>query len=133
LEKELTLTWDYPLDLPLVKTDGEKLKHILQNLINNAIKYTDRGAVKISTQCLPGAKVVKFQVADTGIGIPKDEMPFIFEMFRQVEGSQARSSGGVGLGLHIVKKFTELIGGEIEVESEPGKGSIFTVTMPCEN
>lgn len=133
LEKELTLTWDYPLDLPLVKTDGEKLKHILQNLINNAIKYTDRGAVKISTQCLPGAKVVKFKVADTGIGIPKDEMPFIFEMFRQVEGSQARSSGGVGLGLHIVKKFTELIGGEIEVESEPGKGSIFTVTMPCEN
>ena len=132
LDKELTLIWDYPLDLPLVKTDSEKLKHILQNLINNAIKYTDRGGVTISTQCFPEAKVVKFKVADTGIGISKDEMPFIFEMFRQVEGSQARSSGGVGLGLHIAKKFTELLEGQIDVESEPGKRTTFEITIPYE-
>ncbi|MGH7774347.1 MAG: ATP-binding protein [Candidatus Binatia bacterium] len=131
LGKELTLHWDYPSDLPVVRTDSEKLKHILQNLINNAIKFTERGSVKISARCLPGTKGVEFEIADTGMGIPKESLPIIFEKFRQVGSSQTKSSGGVGLGLHIVKKFTEMLEGEIEVESEPGKGSTFTVTIPC--
>ena len=159
LDKELTLVWDYPSDLPAVTTDREKLRHILQNLVNNAIKYTDKGDVTISARIkedggtsassvepqqaegssnegsilAPQAsrlKFVEFKVADTGIGIPKEFLPTIFEMFRQVDGSKAGRRSGVGLGLHIVKKFTELLGGRVEVESEPGKGSIFTVTLP---
>jgi len=142
LDKGLTLKWDYPCDLPVAKTDSDKLRHILQNLINNAIKYTDKGYVSISARIKEGSRqhaegnkqpeFVEFKVADTGIGIPKEEVPFIFDMFRQVDGSQGRRSGGVGLGLHIVKKFTELLGGKIDVETELGKGSTFTVTLPCD-
>jgi signal transduction histidine kinase len=144
LDKELTLVWDYPSDLSAVTTDREKLRHILQNLVNNAIKYTDRGGVTISARCLDGTKTapdgaqraegrrqVEFKVADTGIGIPRESLSTIFEMFRQMDGSKARRRSGVGLGLHIVKKFTEMLGGKVEVDSEPGKGSIFTVTLPA--
>lgn len=133
LGKELALVWDYPSDLPTVETDGEKLRHILQNLINNAIKYTDEGSVTIAARHFPNACSIEFRVTDTGIGISEDALPFIFEMFHQVNGSENRSCGGVGLGLHIVKSFTELLGGKIDVRSELSKGSIFTVTIPYEN
>ncbi|MBI4489191.1 MAG: GAF domain-containing protein [Deltaproteobacteria bacterium] len=133
LDKELDLIWDYPPELPAVKTDSEKLKQILQNLINNAMKFTEKGSVKISVRYLPDAEVTEFKVADTGIGIEKESFPVIFEKFRQLDSSETRPYGGVGMGLYIVKKFTELLGGEVEVESEPGKGSTFTVTIPCEN
>jgi signal transduction histidine kinase len=75
---------------------------------------------------------VEFKVTDTGPGIPEDKIPIIFERFRQLDSSTKRSYGGTGVGLHIVKTFTEMLGGKIEVESEPGKGSIFTVTIPLE-
>ncbi len=130
--KELMVTWDYPSDLPTVKTDSGKLRHILQNLINNAIKFTEKGMVKVSARSCSEAGRVEFKVEDTGVGIPQESLPVIFEMFRQVSGS-AGKSGGVGLGLHIVKKFTEMLGGEIAVESEVGKGSTFTVTIPYES
>jgi signal transduction histidine kinase len=133
LEKELTLHWDYSPELPTIETDADKLRHILQNLISNAIKYTGTGKVSISAHYLPEESSVQFTVADTGRGIPKDSLPFIFDMFRQVGGAQTSTSGGVGLGLHIAKKFAELLNGKVEVESEPGKGSIFTVTIPCES
>jgi len=132
-EKELTLRWDCPVDLPVIKTDSEKLKHVLQNLINNAVKFTRRGAVTISARCVPGSKKVMFQVADSGVGIPKDHLALIFERFHQVDSSNTRAFGGVGMGLYIVKKFTEILGGQVVVESEPGLGSTFTVTLPYEN
>jgi signal transduction histidine kinase len=131
-KKELTIDWDYPLDLPSVETDGEKLKEILRNLLNNALKFTEKGTVSITARYIPEAKTLVLTVADTGAGIPKELVPIIFEKFRQVDGSNTRAHDGVGLGLYIVKKYTELLGGEVEVKSALGKGSTFTVTIPCE-
>jgi signal transduction histidine kinase len=140
--EELRLVWDFPSKLPLIKTDAGKLKHILQNLINNAIKFTEKGHVKISARIKEGGRrqaegngherFVEFKVEDTGIGIPKEKCSVIFEMFGQVDGSKTRSHSGVGLGLYIVKTFTEMLAGKVEVESEPGKGSAFTATIPFE-
>ena len=130
LNKDLTFKWDYSPDIPTIRTDREKLKHTLQNLINNAVKFTDRGYVSISARYVPETKVVKFKVADTGIGIQEEMLPSIFEIFRQVDSSETRNHGGVGIGLYIVKKYTEILGGNIQVESEVGKGSVFSVTIP---
>jgi signal transduction histidine kinase len=131
LNKDIDLVWDGPCDAPVVMTDGEKLRHILQNLINNAIKYTEKGRIVISSRHLAEVGQLEFRVADTGMGIPREELPHIFEMFSQVSAARPKSRGGVGLGLHIVKKFTELLGGTISVTSEPGIGSTFTLTIPC--
>jgi len=136
LGKEISLVWDYPSDLPAISTDGEKLKYVLQNLINNAIKFTDKGSVTISAHASPLApqaseRWVELKVSDTGVGIADENLSIIFERFRQVDSSETRKYGGVGIGLYIAKQFTQLLGGRIEAESEPGKGSIFTVTMPC--
>jgi signal transduction histidine kinase len=133
LNKEVRLEWDYPLDLPVVKTDAEKLKHILQNLVNNAIKFTEKGHVIVSARYFSDGKIVKIEVADTGIGIPNDLLPVIFERFRQGDSTETRDHGGVGLGLYIVKKFTDLLGGTVEVRSEVDRGSTFTVALPCES
>jgi signal transduction histidine kinase len=119
LQQDSSLIWDYPSDLPIIETDGYKLKLVLQNLINNAIKFTSADGITISARYLAQRREVKFTVADTGIGIPKDSLAHIF--------------GGIGLGLYLVKKFTQLIGGRVEVESELGKGSTFTVTLPCDS
>jgi signal transduction histidine kinase len=120
----------YRADLPVVTTDVVKLKSILENLVNNAIKFTDAGNVLISARHLPENGTIKFKVTDTGIGIPREEIPLIFEKFHQADGSQTRAFGGVGLGLHIVKKYSELLGAQIEVESEQNVGSTFTLTLP---
>lgn len=143
LDRDLTLIWDYPPVLPVIKTDSRKLRHILQNLINNAIKFTPKGQVSVSARIreVPrprerGAKpvqFVEFKVADTGIGIPKEALSAIFDKFQQVDASGSRSHSGVGLGLYIVKKFTELLGGKVEVVSQLGKGSTFVVTILCES
>jgi signal transduction histidine kinase len=130
-DKRIVLNWDYPPGPLMIKTDGEKLKHILLNLINNAIKFTDKGHVSIAVRYRPEAGAAEFQVADTGVGIPEEMLPSIFEMFRQVDSSETRSYGGVGIGLYIVKKYTELLGGKIAAESALGQGSAFTITLPC--
>jgi signal transduction histidine kinase len=132
-QKEIGLVWEYPPDLPVVSTDPEKLRHVLTNLLGNAVKYTERGTIVLSARHQPDDGFVEFQIADTGIGIPAEELPHIFDMFSQVRSSRPRSSGGVGLGLHIVKKFTELLGGDISVASEQGAGSTFTLKIPCAN
>jgi signal transduction histidine kinase len=130
LSPDLTLSWDCPPDLPVLETDQAKLKQILQNLIDNAIKFTAKGKISISARHNREAKTIELQVADTGLGIPRDMLAAIFEKFRQVDSSETRPYGGVGMGLYIVKSFTEMLAGKIEVESEPGKGSTFTVRIP---
>jgi len=130
VKKGVALTWDYPPDLPVIKTDGAKLTYILQRLIGNAIKFTDRGAVAVSVRYLTGARILEFKVADTGLGISEEEILLIFDKFCQVDSSETRSYGGMGLGLYIARQFTELLGGKIEIQSELGKGSTFTVILP---
>jgi signal transduction histidine kinase len=130
--KDVSLIWDYPDDLPTIETDAGKLKQILQNIIGNAVKFTESGAITTSVRYLVDDKRVEFAVSDTGIGIPAEEAPYIFERFHQVDSSQTRSFEGVGLGLYIVKEFTALLGGKVAVESEPEKGSKFTLTIPVD-
>ena len=132
-DKELTIVWEFSHDMPVVKTDRAKLKNILDNLVDNAIKFTQQGKVAVATRYIPESNSVEFKVSDTGVGIPKEKIPIIFEMFRQVDGSETRPYGGVGLGLFIAKKFAEMLGGNIVVQSEPRNGSTFTVTLPANN
>ncbi len=119
--------------VPSLETDWRKLKSILVNLLNNAIKFTDEGEVKLSVVNGSANHEVSFVVSDTGIGIPKEHLSMIFNKFHQVDGSTAKRYQGTGLGLTITKNLVELLSGRIEVESELGKGSTFTLTMPVRN
>jgi len=139
-KKDIRLNWHYPAAAMSISTDGAKLKQILQNLINNGLKFTDEGSVTVSVRIIADKsnpqsptqpRFVEFTVADTGIGIPKEAQDSIFHKFHQVDSSETRLYGGVGLGLYIVKNFTDLLGGTVEVDSEPGKGSTFTIAIPC--
>lgn len=132
LEKELTVTWDIPEDLPMIKTDGNKLQAILHGLIDNAIKFTDAGTVRISARNLPALQQIEFQVTDTGKGIAQDKIAVIFDLFRQLDSSSTRPHGGIGLGLYLARKNTELLGGQLHVKSELGKGSTFTLLLPIQ-
>ncbi len=131
LGKDVKLVWQFPPDLPTLQTDRSKLKHILENLINNAIKFTEKGRVTICAKYSAAKKCVEFKVADTGIGIPTDQVPLIFERFRQLDASETRPYSGVGLGLYIASQYTALIGGALQVDSTPGEGSVFTLRIPC--
>jgi signal transduction histidine kinase len=127
---DVRLLWDYPASLPLVTTDDEKLKAILQNLVNNALKFTEKGTITISARHRVEADAVEFRVSDTGLGIARDKLPLIFDMFKQADSSATRKHEGVGLGLYIVKKFVNLLGGDVSAHSEPGDGSTFVVSLP---
>jgi signal transduction histidine kinase len=132
LTKDIRLVWDFRTDLPILSADRGKLRHILENLINNAIKFTDQGTVTISARFLANKKVMEFKVTDTGIGIPKELLPSIFERFRQVDSADTRAYGGVGLGLYIAKKYATVLGGTIHVESKLGQGSTFALRIPIQ-
>ena len=111
-----------------VSGDGSRLRQVLLNLLGNALKFTDGGFVQLSVTSEPvesGDCVLRFEVADTGIGIPLDQQKVIFEAFRQADGSVTRRYGGTGLGLAISARLVEMMGGLIEVESQPGLGSTF--------
>jgi signal transduction histidine kinase len=131
LGKDLSLRWHYASSLPVIRTDRDKLKHVLQNLINNALKFTEVGHVTVSAHHVAGTNRVELKVADTGIGIAPEDLALVFEKFRQLDASRTRSQGGVGLGLHIVKTFSEVLGGKVSVTSRSGEGTVFTVTLPC--
>ena len=130
IDKPVSLHWFIERNLPTLRSDRVKLTIILQNLINNAIKFTEQGSVTISARRALRSEAVDIEVSDTGIGIPSEALPVIFEKFRQVEGLPGQVRGGVGLGLHTVKVFAELLGGSITVKSEPGQGSTFTLSLP---
>jgi signal transduction histidine kinase/HAMP domain-containing protein len=125
----VTLYKDYQ-DLPLVYSDPEKLKQILLNLLSNAAKFTEQGSITLQAFQLDETLVIKVQ--DTGIGIPADKLEKIFDQFEQVDNSSTRKYGGTGLGLSISRKLARLLGGDIAVTSELGKGSSFTVIIPLQ-
>jgi len=115
-------------DLPEIRSDYVKCRHILQNLVSNAVKFTEQGQVVIKAEQVENEMIIT--VTDTGIGIPAEELPFIFDEFRQVDGSSSKKFGGTGLGLAIAKKYATLLNGEIRVESKQGVGSNFTLILP---
>jgi len=109
-------------------TDRRKLKIVVKNLISNALKFTPAG--EVVARCRREGPDGRLTVRDTGVGIEPEQRPHIFDMFRQADSSDRRSYGGVGLGLYIVRRLVDQLRGEIRVDSEPGIGSIFTVTLP---
>ena len=125
---QFSLVSECDVDNVVIKTDKVKLKQIFINLIGNAFKFTDFGSIK------GGCRIVKekllFYVADTGIGIPTDQQQVIFDRFTQIKSPQNRFYGGTGLGLSIVKGLVNLLGGEIWLDSESGKGSVFYFSIP---
>jgi two-component system phosphate regulon sensor histidine kinase PhoR len=129
-DKQLSLVIDVKENLPPIKADLFKLEQMLANLLDNAVKYTDRGEITVSMDVHD--KRVRIQVRDTGIGIPKDDIPRIFERFYVVDKSRSRKSGGTGLGLSIVKHIVLLHHGTIDIESALGKGTSVTVTLPTD-
>jgi signal transduction histidine kinase len=124
------MRWLIPSELPTLQSDKARLAIVVQNLINNAIKFTEHGEIQVSAQHLREKNSLDIKVKDTGVGIPKEALLVIFEKFRQVNNSSTRSYGGVGLGLHIVKVYIEALGGSVAVESQPGEGSTFTLSLP---
>ena len=117
-----------PDDLPTVWADGQRVRQVLLNLMSNAAKFTDEGLITLKAEA--GPEFVTISVADTGVGIDPEAHDRLFIPFQQVDGSTTRRAGGTGLGLAISRSYVEMHGGEIWVESEPGKGATFSFTLP---
>jgi two-component system phosphate regulon sensor histidine kinase PhoR len=129
-EKRHTLAIDVGPDVPRVLADRDRLAQVLINLLDNAVKFTPEGGrIEVSARPAPGRVVVT--VADNGIGIPREDLGRIFERFYRVSRSRDRRDGGTGLGLAIAKHLTQAMGGSIEVESRPGSGTTFRVSLPA--
>jgi signal transduction histidine kinase len=125
-QQDVTLRWE-PASVA-IHSDRRKLRIVLKNLVGNALKFTPAGEVTAAVRLSGGRCVVV--VRDTGIGIPPEYLPGIFEMFRQVDNSDRRSHGGVGLGLYIVRQLAEQLGATLDVASTVGKGTTFTLSLP---
>jgi signal transduction histidine kinase/CheY-like chemotaxis protein/HAMP domain-containing protein len=117
-------------DVPVAfVTDEQRLTQILRNLLSNAFKFTDQGSVTLRIE-RQGDDALGLSVIDTGVGIPDEKLALIFEAFQQADGTTSRKYGGTGLGLNISREIARLLGGEIRVQSTPGAGSAFTLTLP---
>ena len=128
--KRIALQTEFERESCLVKGDPNRLRQVIWNLVLNAIKFTPRGgSVTVSLECVE--PYVRLKVSDTGEGIPSEFLPYVFDRFRQAEGSVRRKQGGLGLGLAVVRHLVELHGGSVRAESPgPGQGSTFTVDLP---
>ncbi len=129
-DKGLSLSLEIPDSLPLVLADSHRIRQIVLNLVSNALKFTELGGVVIRCTLLEGYDMLRISVHDSGIGISPAALDYIFEAFRQADGSTTRRFGGTGLGLTIARKLIELQGGEVAVESVVGQGSTFSFTLP---
>jgi signal transduction histidine kinase len=126
----LQILWNVEPNLPPITTDALKLEEILQNLIGNAYKFTPDGKIEIIVKDLKDRKRLEVAVADTGLGIEEKDLGKIFEEFHQLKEAHTGNFDGFGLGLNIVKKYLELMQGDIRVNSQPGMGTTFTFTLP---
>lgn len=130
MQKDISLSLSIADDMPdSIMSDSEKLEQIMVNLVSNAIKFTETGGVKVAID-KTADKLWCLSVSDTGIGMKQDALSYIFEPFRQVDGSNTRKYKGTGLGLAITKRLVEHLEGSITVDSEPGRGSTFRVLLP---
>jgi signal transduction histidine kinase len=130
-QKGIDLYWELPRDTLPVRSDAVRLKEVVSNLLQNAVKYTDRGSITVRVASLQSTDCVTVEVKDTGMGISEHHLTSIFEPFMQAHKTSSENSrGGIGLGLSIVKKHLDQLKGTIDVESELGKGSIFRVVLP---
>lgn len=127
--KGLKLHWAAPAEAS-IRSDRARLKRALSNLADNAVKFTRAGEVSITTARAPDGSALEISVRDTGIGIEPDDIPLLFQDFRQLDGSTTRKFQGAGLGLAVSAKLVSLLGGTIRVESRPGRGSAFVVSLP---
>lgn len=116
-------------ELPPVLVDGDKLRQIMVNLLSNAARFTPSGRIVVGARA--GEAGIAITVTDTGIGIPADKLEAIFDEFEQVDPRSSRTRGGIGLGLAIARRLARLMGGDIGVDSEPGRGSTFVLTLPA--
>ena len=136
-QKQLPLSLDISANAPVrIVSDPDKIRQILKNLLSNALKFTDEGEVKVSVKSDIGAThrglPLNISVTDTGMGIPREKQNKIFDAFHQADGSIRRRFGGTGLGLSISQRLASMLGGSLEVRSEFGTGSTFTLRMPLE-
>ncbi|MGC8652514.1 MAG: PAS domain S-box protein [Candidatus Kryptoniota bacterium] len=130
-EKPVLLSYEIPDNMPKVYSDSARIKQIILNLLSNACKFTDQGHIKVIARKLE-PNFISIAVEDTGSGIPVEYQDMIFEEFRQVDGSNTRKHGGTGLGLAISRRLARMLGGDLTLKSEVGKGSTFTLTIPLQ-
>ena len=129
-----TLSVKVPKPAGFMRADLIRLRQVLLNLLSNACKFTDQGIVtlEITREMIKDSEIVNFRVKDTGIGMSADQVVRLFRPFTQADASTTRKYGGTGLGLVISRRFIQMMNGDITVESNPGEGTIFTVTLPAQ-
>jgi signal transduction histidine kinase len=126
----LAVRADMPRSLPAFKSDRQKVKQIVLNFLSNALKFTPAGTVTIKAAYDAKERTIAISVTDSGVGIAVEDQAKVFEDFRQLDSSPARGYGGTGLGLSICRRLSQMLGGTIELESAPGRGSTFTLLLP---